>query len=109
MAVYTVPKGKQALMTNWWASITRDGTKAATADLVLMAVHYGMNQVYGERKAGNLGLNSLGSGYVQHSYTPYRAFEAQTDIYINVASVSDNNARIAAGFDLILIDDELAS
>jgi hypothetical protein len=105
MAVYTIPKNKQGYLTQWYASIARDATKAATADVELIVVPYGMENPYGKRIFCELGLNSAGTSYLQHKYDPYAVLEAQTDIYVNVAFVSDSNIKISAGFDIILVDD----
>lgn len=106
MAIYTVPKGKQAYMTGWFANITRDGSKSATADLELISVPYGMGNPYGSRVQGNIGLNNTSTSDIQRLFAPYRLFEAQTDIYINVANVSASDLKISGGFDLILVNDK---
>ena len=105
LAVYTVPAGKTAYMTQLYASINKQGgTGGAMADLSLRSTAFASTDGAGSRSDHYFGLAVDGTSNYDHQFKPYRKFEEQTDIWIRCDSVTDNNTDISAGFDLILVD-----
>lgn len=108
MALYTVPAGKSAYITNYYASQTDAANKTptstgvslwssagGTSPSVLSKYEFQVKHVIGIPSAGNL---------AQHVFNPYAGpFPEKTEIIIR-ASPADQDANISAGFDLYLVD-----
>jgi len=97
----TVPTGYYGLIYSWYAGITRDSTKAAAGSVELIQVPYCFDQPFGSRIFDELPINS--ASLSTRKYSIPRKIEQETDVYINVTNVSDNNLRISGGFDLVLV------
>jgi len=95
--IYTVPLGKDALITNFWANIA---IKTATASIIhFQTREFGRGFVV--KQPG--GVNSNGTGHFQHMWVPFPKLPEKTDIKIEADS-SANSSALAAGFDVILVD-----
>lgn len=101
MAIYTVPAGKTAYMTQVYADLVQ--SKSSVARLTLRATPVATIDGAGSRATHFFGLEN-GSGHYNRSFNPYKKFLANTDIWIRCDEVSANDMDISAGFDLILID-----
>ncbi len=101
MSIYTVPRGKTALLTKYHCTVipstnkepisTRFGLwmKDTTVDGVFQIKH-----AIGIPKAGSI---------VEHAFNPYGKISELVDIKVNALPLSED-ADVAAGFDLILVD-----
>lgn len=103
MAIYTVPAGKTAYMTNYYATMNPGGGAPTTLDIKL----WGRDNAntYEKQLKHILGLNGNVGAYssFQHKFSPYYIFTEKTDVYIE-ATTSGAAANVSAGFDLILVD-----
>ena len=102
MALYTVPNGKTAYMTNYYASLN----PAANQDPTTMQIRlWGVDNEngYARQLKHTRGLDADASNMFQHKFEPYYKFTQKTDIYIDGTTVG-KAADISAGFDLILVD-----
>lgn len=105
MAIYTVPRGKNAYMLNLWSSVNRSGNAAqAMADMAILETPFAETGLTGTRSIHYWALAINGSNQHQHFFQPYRKFEQITDIIVRCEGVTDNNMDISSGFDLILVD-----
>jgi hypothetical protein len=98
MALYTVPDGKTAYMSSWYASLTGKNNLFGNVRLRVRLVGGTF------RDRGFLGLAASGNSYIQHMYESPLDIPARSDIRISGDSSADN-AAIAAGFSLVLVDD----
>lgn len=103
MAIYTVPAGKTAYMTKFYASLNKAGS-AGTANVSLRQTKFAEVDGTGTIVEHYLGLGTAGSSIIEHKYTPYKRFEERTDIMMRAEEVSANDMDISGGFDLILVD-----
>jgi len=99
MAIYTVPNGKTAYMTRWYATVN----PATNLDPTSMAVRLWAkdNDNGYERQLKH--VEGITEGQHIHTYYPYKKFTQKSDIYID-ASPAGKAADVSAGFDLILVD-----
>ena len=101
MAIYTVPAGKTAYMTNFYASVTEaTGKEPKGANIRLWAAD--RNNGYAFQLKHSVGIQKGASG-VEHKYMPYNKFTEKTDIKIS-GNPFNEAGWISAGFDLILVD-----
>jgi hypothetical protein len=98
MAIYTIPLGKTAYMRDWYASLSRD--KVTTCIIHLDARPDG--EVFQRKHVAAIG--STGTSYIQHKYEEPEIFAAKTDIIVS-ANTTTSDSGVAAGFDIVLIDD----
>jgi hypothetical protein len=106
MAIYTVPSGKTAYITGYYAVIN-PGVGNPTALSISL---WGVDNVrsYAKQLKHQVGLDLDFTAHIQHDFNPYYAFTERSDIYIT-ASPTGAAADVTAGFDLILIDNDLRS
>ena len=97
MAIYQVPAGKTAYMTNYYADILRVVT--ALSDVELRVKPFG--EVY--QLKHTLSLNSAATAYWNHYFGTPLVISAKSIIKVRADS-SANNAIVAAGFDMVMID-----
>lgn len=100
MAIYTVPNGKTAYMTNYYAHVN----PATNLDPTSMPVRLWARDNesgYAPQLKHVVGQTSLG---FQHYFTPYYRFTEKTDIFITAQPVG-KAADVSAGFDLIVVDE----
>ena len=101
MALYSVPLGKTAYLTNWNASLNKGtGPTSGGVDVVLWARTFG--GVF--RVQDTKSLLVVGTSADRKDYNPYPSYAAKTDIVIT-AIASANDYDVSAGFDLFLVDD----
>jgi len=105
MAIYTVPNGKTAFVTQWYANLNPATNKDPTT--MNMRLWGRDNDAGYERQLKHtLGLNPSGASHFLHSFAPYYKFTQKTDIYLDGTTVG-KAADISAGFDLILQDNNV--
>ncbi|RLC81743.1 MAG: hypothetical protein DRI61_03440 [Chloroflexi bacterium] len=99
MAVYTIPNGKTGYMRSWYAS-TAGAKRDSSHTIKILARPFG--QVFQLKHKANIDVN--GTSYIHHEYIEPEVFAAKTDIEIQM-DTDTNIAGVAAGFDIILVDD----
>jgi len=101
MALYSVPLGKTAYLTNWSASLNKGtGPTSGGVDVILWARTFG--GVF--RVQDTKSLLVVGTSADRKDYNPYPSYAAKTDIVIT-AIASANDYDVSAAFDLFLVDD----
>jgi len=101
MAIYTVPLGKTAYVTNYWAHHNPKAGNQFTANPIKLKVRDNANG-YAASLAHVVGVSE--NGGFQHFMGPYIKVPAQYDIYLT-SQPTGADADISAGFDLVLVDD----
>ena len=97
---YTVPAGKTAYMTNYWAHHNPTTGQTFTSNLIRLRARDNANG-YASKVVHQRGVPE-DSGF-RHPFTPYHKFSEKTDIILTSAPVGAA-ADVSAGFDLILVD-----
>lgn len=97
MAIYTVPVGKTAYMTNYHVTLGRAITSVAHMYLKT-STEGGVFKVKDSFEIDN------DSNVADRFYNPYFKIEEKTDIKFSCNSVTAANTEISASFDLILKD-----
>lgn len=105
MAIYTVPRGKTAYMTQYYADNVPTASKIPDSvefNLWMADRHNGYEFQLKHSRA----IPRLGAGIVQ-AFNPYMKINQKTDIKISAKVVGGpgDDGHPHAGFDLILIDD----
>ncbi len=105
MALYTVPAGQTAYITNYYTSIIGEaGPPATVPDYVLFRLWNRDNtNGYAPQLKHELGTAMVGDSTVRQDFAPYLKVTEKTDIYIT-AKADGDDAYVSAGFDLILVD-----
>lgn len=98
MAVFTIPAGMTGYMRDWYAS-TAGAKRDSSHTIRLLARPFG--QVFQLKHTGNIDVN--GTSYIKHTYVEPERFAEKTDIEIRM-NTSENEAGVAAGFDIVLVD-----
>lgn len=102
MAIYTVPKGKIALMTKYYCTTVDATNKSPTSTrFQLWARDTKINGVFQLKHIVGI---AQGGAMLEHSFSPFPKSEELVDIKITAVPL-DEAADVAAGFDLILIDE----
>lgn len=102
MAIYTVPAGYTAFVTNYWAHNNPiSGNNPTSLDIKLWVRdnHNGYAPQYKHER----GI-AVAGGFV-HEFKPYAKFGQKSDIYLEVTTVG-GAASMSAGFDLLLVDNK---
>jgi hypothetical protein len=102
MALYTIPAAKTGYMRDWFAALT-GANKTANYAIELRARPDG--EVFQLKHLS--AISETGTSSIKHEYIEPEVFDAKTDIEmrVSVATAGITAAAIAAGFDLVLIDD----
>jgi len=100
MAIYTVPNGKTAYMTCYYAHHNPATGQDPTSNPIKLWASDRDNS-YAKQIKHIVGLPN-GDGF-QHFFSPYTKFTQKTDIYMTASPVG-KAADVSAGFDLILVD-----
>jgi len=102
MAIYTIPDGKTGYMRDWFAALG-GASRSANYTIELRARPTG--QVFQLKHLS--AIAEEGSSTIKHDYVEPEVFAARTDIEmrVSIATGAITAASIAAGFDLVLIDD----
>ena len=101
MAIYTVPAGCTAYMTNYFGDLVNTGIATPTNSTFDLWAADRANGFEFQLKHEK-GLPKEGSGF-QHFFTPPYVFTEKTDIKIS-CGVEDKDGHVHAGFDLILVE-----
>ena len=97
MAIYTVPVGYEAYLTNYYAYVN----PATNLDPTSMPVRlWARDNALGIAKQLKHVVGLVSGGF-QHTFDPYQKFTEKTDIYITATPVG-KAADVSAGFDLVL-------
>ena len=100
MAIYTVPAGKTAYMTSYYAHHNPVTNQDPTSNPIGLWARDKANSYEAQIKHV-VGLPT--NGGFQHFYNPYTKYTEKTDLYITSSPVG-KAADVSAGFDLFLID-----
>jgi len=101
MALYTIPKGKTALINKYYATVVEStGKEPKSTRFGLWMRDTTVNGVFQIKHA--IGIPKAGS-MVEHSFDPYAKITELVDIKMT-AQPDNEDADVAAGFDLYLID-----
>jgi hypothetical protein len=100
MAIYTVPAGKSAYMTQYWAHHNPATGQDPTSNAINLWSQDNANG-YAPQFKHSVGLPN-GDGFV-HPFKPYQKFTEKEDIYMTASPVG-KDANVSAGFDLIIIN-----
>lgn len=100
MAIYTVPNGKTAYLTNYYAHHNPATGQDPTSNPIRLCAADRDNG-YARQIKHIVGLPN-GAGF-QHPFNPYLEFTQKTDVFIDASPVG-KAADVSAGFDLILVD-----
>jgi len=104
MAIYTVPAGKTAYMTKYYASINQGTGKAPDAVTLKMLMTDNANG-YEEQLKHIVGIEAGGESILEHDFKPYYKITEKTDIRLQGLAIGNSvTADVSAGFDLILVD-----
>lgn len=98
-AIYSIPINVIGYMTNWWTSIIASLVVAQTLTAEIHIREFG--GVF--RVKQTVGLSSVSGGWRYHWDVPMPAPE-KSDILVHVHDASANSMQVAAGFDVILVD-----
>jgi hypothetical protein len=98
MAIYTIPAGKTGYMRDWFVSAS--GAKKNSAHQIHLAARK-FGGVFQTKHVSS--IQTDGTSYIQHKYQEPEVFAEKTDIEMHANTDSDQ-AGIAAGFDIVLID-----
>lgn len=101
MAIYTVPAGKTAFMTNYYAHVNPGTNLDPTSNPIKMWARDNDHSTLALIKH----VVGQTSGGFQHFFSPYQKFTEKTDIYLTATPVG-KAADVSAGFDLILVDND---
>ncbi len=102
MAIYGIPSSQKAYMPSYYASVIKN----AASVRIMIDLMYNPEpdaELTNFLNAHTFGLDSDGSGDIQHRFTPYREFVGPTILKVRGNS-SANDSDVSAGFDLILVD-----
>lgn len=100
-AIYTVPAGKKAFMTSLYAVINPGGGNPTSLDIKLWNTDNANG--FAKQLKFELGIDLDFAAHIRHPFSPYKMFPAQSDIWLGATTVAAT-ASVAAGFDLILVD-----
>ena len=105
MALYCVPAGKTAYLTNYYASVIGEtGPPATIPDYVLFRLWARDNAAsISKQLKHETGAAIIGSSNIVHEFKPYAKFTEKTDIWLT-ATPDGDDASVSAGFDIILVD-----
>ena len=100
MAIYTVPAGKTAYMTNYYAAVNPATNLNPTSNPIRLWATDNANGYARQIKH----VQGLTLGQFQHHFDPYFRATEKTDIFITATPVG-KAADVSAGFDLIVVDE----
>lgn len=103
MAIYTVPNGKTAYMTNYYTTVNPGGGAPTTFNVRLWASDRANSYAKQLKHIQGVSANVGAYGRMQHPFNPYYKFTQKTDIFLT-GSPTGASVDVSAGFDLILID-----
>ena len=89
-------------MTSLYASINAGGGNPTSCEIKLWNTDN--ENGYAKQIKFYLGIDLDFQAHFQHTFRPYKMFEAKSDLYITATTVAAA-ASISAGFDLLLVDE----
>jgi len=98
---YTVPAGRVAYMTQYWAHHNPTSGQTFTSNLIRLWAKDNVNG-YARKVIHQIGVPE-DDGFV-HPFEPYLKFTEKTDIMLT-ASPTSASADVSAGFDLLITND----
>lgn len=101
MAIYSIPAAKTGYILGWHSSIEGATPVGLRAALSLRVREFG--KIF--RVQHTHSLYTEGNSYIQHLFKAIPKYPAKSDIMVFIDKVTANNADVAAGFDIILVDD----
>ena len=102
MAVYKVPSDRHALIMDFYADMIRTPSSSADARIDMLIKPPG--EVYQIKRRLAVGKN--GSTFVNFPFFVPRIVKPSSEIKVR-ANVSANTTEISAGFDLVLVENDL--
>lgn len=108
MAVYTVPAGKTAYMTEYYLDCNK---VSGGGDPELIGVLWTRDNAngYAPKIKHVIGTDSNATSHISHPFKPYLKITEKTDVWINATEVTGGGgvvADVSAGFDLVLVDND---
>ena len=102
MAIYTVPSGYTAYMTNYYGAFVPTATPPKNPDSCTFSLHTADNtNTYFERLRHEAGT-AQGAASFQHFFAPYYKFDQLSDIIMHTVCIGDPGV-VNGGFDLVLV------
>ena len=101
MAIYTVPAGKTAYMTGYYATANPGGGAPTTFNVSLWATDNVNGYAAQLKHIQGVSADVDAYGRMQHFFQPYYKFTEKTDIILK-GSPTGASVDVSAGFDLIL-------
>lgn len=101
MAVYSVPAAKTAYILGWHSSIEGTSPAGLKTELSLRVREFG--KIFRVMHTHSLFVD--GTTYIHHFFKAIPKYPAKSDIIVKIDQVSNNGADVAAGFDIILVND----
>lgn len=105
MAIYTVPAGKTAFMTNYFGDQIPDNAGIQDPNRVEYKIWAADRDNGYEFQLTHSKATTAAKSEFQHFFNPYLQFAQKTDIKMTGTPSSDKDGHVHAGFDLILLDD----
>jgi hypothetical protein len=102
MAIYTVPAGKNAYLTNYYATANPGGGAPTTFNVSLWAQDNANSYAPQLKHIQGVSADTDAYGRMQHNFYPFYKFTEKTDIIIK-GSPSGASVDVSAGFDLIVV------
>jgi len=102
MAIYTVPAGKTAYITNYYATMNPATNKDPTS-MQLGLWFRDNDKGYAPQLKHTMGLDTDATSHWHHVFNPYYRANEKTDIFIT-GNPTGKAADISAGFDIVLVD-----
>ncbi len=103
MAIYTVPNGYTAFITQYYCSVNRASPSNVSFDIRLL-VRPSADVTNNGYQVKNVRGMYINQNHLEHNFSPYLKVEEKSDIVMRGTDCTDNNTDVSAGFDLILID-----
>ena len=106
MAIYTVPAGRSAYVTNYYATLNKASGGGATVGVSIKLWARDNANGYARQIKHIAGIDSAANSAVVHNFEPYFKVTEKSDIFIEGTNQSGSvTAEVSAGFDLYLVDD----
>jgi hypothetical protein len=104
MAMYTVPAGHTAYLTNYYAHSNPLSGSNVTSNSIRLWATDNVNG-YARQLKHDVGLPD--DGHFIHNFSPYYRFAEKTDIVMTSSPVAVQAVDVSAGFDLIVVDNSI--
>ena len=102
MAIYTVPNGKTAYITSYYASFAGATPSTVSGNVRMLIKNVNASNTVFQLKHI---LGIVGGDRFQHFFAPYYKVTEKHDIKLHMNDSSANNTELSGGFDIILVDD----